>query len=194
MPYTSNVSGTTSAGILEALENQTAYEQAYREGRAHIASTKLRTVSSSDKMHIVMKNPVDSGVKMNLKYRWFESTAKASAIPIKYEAYANPSVIYPNIRPSANLWAGGEASAGVITFGVGNNLTPMDGQEGSDGTIGAGGIRTIVDLPFGLSPGKSVGFVISGQGILLTAIQVACSLIWYEEPLTEIDPLLTLSD
>lgn len=128
-------------------------------GRLHISGSTVLAVSANNYSKMLLTNPVGSGKTLVvLKLHLFSDTA------IFVDFYANPTTGLPVTNRGITLVGG--TYAGVTTFKSGTDATPMGGGVKSDITLGAGsGVETVVDTPFMVQPGVSLGFsaLASGQ-------------------------------
>jgi len=159
-----------------------AEEEAVRNERGFVADTGVLAVTAGNVLITTLSNPSDSGVNIFLTNRTFANDQNATATPLEFIGYANPTYVPTTIATSVNRRAGGPTSAAVAR----NQVRALSGLT-VGGTQGVSTIlpnRTPYNLAFDfiIPPAASLGLLIQGAGNNIgNAARISIGLRWYEE-------------
>lgn len=183
---TANISisaGSAPAAIFNNGPVHTAYEEAVRAGRAFTASTGPQAVTSGNVIVVTFANPSNSGVNVFLKNRLFGNDRSAGQTALEYVAYSSPTFVPANTSNGINLRGATPFSDAEFKWEV-RDITGlvMGGIQGT-GEVIPRGINYTRPLEAMILPGRSAGYVISGEATNLSQnARISITLEWYEEP------------
>lgn len=158
----------------------TAEDDAVRDERSFTVSTGEQTLSITDNLYCILKNPAGSGKNILLTERIFGTNNKTDDTPVFYKTYLNPTAVLTGTLPPINRWIGGSASIAAFSFQKATDIT-MGGTQGTGEPIPVGGIVRERKFLAVIPPSYSLGFSVQGTNNLNHAITAFINFQWFEE-------------
>lgn len=159
-----------------------AEEEATRARRAYVASTGAQSISTTQTLYTILKNPANSGINLFLTERIFGTNQKTNDVPIYYQAWGNPTAVLSNNSTPINRFLGGVGSNVSFTYQIATTGSiAMGGTIGSGEPIPLGGIVRERKFQVIVPPNTSLGFAITGTNVASGSMTAFCNLQWYEE-------------
>ena len=159
-----------------------AEEEAVRGGRAFLTGLASVALTSSQDLHLILRNPNTSTSSMYLTERLFSSISQE---PLEYIASTNPTNVLTQTGITGNRKFGGPDSAVEFTYQVATaGAIVLNGGAGSSEPIPSDGTVRERKFLFVIPPNTALGFTIRGAGNnLAQSSRVWSTFQWFEEDL-----------